>query len=281
MSENVQKYLQINIDLPLPLLEATYDFLWSQVKGLKVKRIGRKFVLSVYILSASCNDFSPKIIAFLQTLAKHHRVNCPAVTVERIENSQMQDFIITPAPASEVLPFGLPVLLKKGRAFGTGKHPCTIYSLQALQDIYQGKFELNKPKKILDAGAGTGILSIAAARLGAENIIAVEIDPEAAAEAKENVRLNQLGDKIRVLPCSVTEIEGKFDLIFANLYGILLKQMAEFFVERLLPGGRLVLGGMVVPDDEVVIEIFTQHGLKFCDRYYDEEWSVAMLRRGP
>ena len=133
--------------------------------------------------------------------------------------------------------------------------------------------------KILDAGIGTGILSIAAAKLGAENITGVDINNESIIEARENVACNKITNKIKLLLCSVTAVEEKFDLILANLYGQFLAQNAPHLEHLVSPKGWLIIGGMSVPHDDIVISKFTELGLIENSRFRNEAWSVSILHK--
>ena len=270
---------QIEIRLPLPLLESTYNFLWDYVNGIRVERTENGFLLESYVFSSFPHKLLKRLNNFLHILAKSFQTDYSPPVSNPIRSLFKNEFVIVPTPTSYIPDFGIPLLVQRGRAFGTGNHPCTIYCLQALKDVFDGKFGEGQINQVLDAGTGTGILAIAAAKLGAKNITGVEISPEAVKEAQENVNLNKLTKKIAILPCSVTDVKGQFDLIFANLYGVLLKKIAPTLVKILAPKGWIVLGGMIVPDDEVVISTFTPYGLKECAHYCDGKWTVAVLQK--
>ncbi len=272
------QWYEIDVNLPLPLLGPTYNFLWLYVDGLKVEKTKNGFILEAYLLSSFPHKLLKRLNNFLHIMAKSYHANYSPPVAYPASLSLTDDFIIVPIPTSYIPTFGCPILIQRGKAFGTGNHPCTIYCLQALKDIFREKFGKVQTKQIMDAGTGTGILSIAAVKLGAKDITGVEINPESIKEAQENLILNKVTKEIRILPCSVTEIKGKFNLIFANLYGFLLKEIASFLVQQLAPKGLIILGGMFVPDDDVVISIFTQEDLKECTRYQDEVWSVTVLQ---
>ncbi|CAD7782407.1 MAG TPA: methyltransferase domain-containing protein [Candidatus Desulfofervidus auxilii] len=273
------QWYQIKIQLPLSLLESTYNFLWDYVNGLRVERTENGFLLESYVFSSFPDKLLNRLNNVLNMLARSFQVDFSPPVITPLNTFLKEVFIIVPFPTTCVPNFGIPILVQRGRAFGTGNHPCTIYCLQALKEIFDGKFGRRQLKRILDAGTGTGILAIAAARLGVKNIIGVEISPEAVKEAQENVKLNKVTKEITILSSSVTETKGQFDLIFANLYGVLLKKIAPTMVRLLAPKGWIVLGGMIIPDDELVISTFTPYGLRESVRYYDEQWSVAVLQK--
>ena len=152
--------------------------------------------------------------------------------------------------------------------------------MQALKHIFRVFAPHIHTRGILDAGAGTGgILSIAAAKLGAVHVTGVEISNEAVMEAKENIRLNECEAAIRVVHSSVTKIQEDFDLILANLYGSLLLEIGDSLIRKLSPGGWIVLGGMGVPQNETVIRFFLDRGLHEKLRYADSTWSASVLQK--
>lgn len=273
------KWYKITINLPLLLLEPTYNFLWLYVNGLRVEKANNGFTLEVYLFSSFPHKLLIRLNNFLNIIAKSYHVNYSPPVVNPLGFPLKEDFIIVPFPTSYIPTFGHPILIQRGKAFGIGNHPCTIYCLQAMKDIFKEKSGKFQTAQILDAGTGTGILSIAAAKLGAKDITGVEISPESIIEAYENLKLNKVNNKIRILHCSVTEIKGKFDLIFANLYGSLLKEISSFLVHKLSQGGLIILGGMSVLEDDVIISIFTQKGLNVWSCYKDEVWSVAVFTK--
>jgi ribosomal protein L11 methylase PrmA len=274
------QWYEIEVSLPLHLYTSTYNFLWLYADGLRAEKTDNGFIIKAYLFSYFPHKFLNRLNNFLKIQAKSFQVNYSPPVVNSVVLSFPKEFVIVPIPTSCIPPFGLPILLQRGGAFGTGNHPCTIYCLQALKDIFKGESGGVQKKQILDAGTGTGILAIAAAKLGARDITGAEIDHISIKEAQENVRLNNITHEIQILPCSVTEIKGQFNFVFANLYGTLLINIASSLAQQLSPKGWLILGGMNVPHDEVVISAFSQHNLKEYIRYRDQEWCVAVLRKG-
>lgn len=273
------QWYEITTILPLRLLESAYNFLWLYVNGIAVEKKENKFLLRAYIFSSYPHDLLKRINNFLKIQAKTLSVNYLPPSTNPANTSLNNEFIIVPTPTFHIPDFGMPVFIQRGRAFGIGSHPCTIYCLQALKEVLLVELQGNGIEKILDAGSGTGILAIAAAKLGAKDITAVEISLESIKESQENISLNNLTGGIHLLHSSVTDIGGEFDIIFANLYGPLLIQIASSLAQRLSERGWIILGGMAVPHDDVVINTFMKYGLKVYKRYRDDEWGVAVLQR--
>ncbi|MBE0425043.1 MAG: 50S ribosomal protein L11 methyltransferase [Nitrospirae bacterium] len=279
--ENIQglQWYEIIINMPLALLESTYNFLWFYVNGLTVKKDEQGFSLKAYVFSLYPHDLLKKLQKILRIQARSFNVEYEVPSVNHASLSLTDDFIIVPHPTPHVPPFGISIFIQRGRAFGTGSHPCTIYCLEGLKSILKSNSGECYTGKILDAGMGTGILSIAAGKLGAKDITAVDINDESIKEAQENIILNDLTGAIHIFHCSITDVRGQFNIILANLYGSLLLEISSSLVRQLIPQGWLIAGGMNIQQSEMVIPSFTQYGLKEYTRYFDEEWSVVVLKK--
>lgn len=273
------KWYEIKINAQLSILESLYNFLWAYVNGLTIKKSDEGFLVKAFIFSSSPDHLFKKIKNFLHIHTKSLRIKYPDTSLTYVNLSSNNDFIIVPSPAPYIPPFGIPILIQRGRAFGLGSHPCTIYCLEALKtiaDIYPINYFKSK---ILDAGTGTGILSIAAGKLGATNITGVDINAEFIREAKENILLNGLYDVIDLFHCPVEDIQGQFNLIFANLYGSLLQKISSFLAKILISDGWLIAGGINLLQSRIIVSSFESYGLRKFSHYSDEEWYVAILRK--
>jgi len=172
------------------------------------------------------------------------------------------------------------VVIYPGMAFGTGRHPTTLLCLQALEQVWEDREQSGSPGtwQVLDVGTGTGILALAAARLGAK-VLAIDVDPEAVSSALENVRLNALEDLIWVETTPINALRQQFALILANLTAADLGHWAESLAGRTLPGGTLIISGFLTQDLPTVAARFAQYGLTEAGQLNQEEWSALILRR--
>ncbi len=170
-----------------------------------------------------------------------------------------------------------------GRAFGTGHHPSTYLVLERMEELFEEIFSPSGLAPVaLDVGTGTGILAIAAAKLGAREVIAIDIDPEAAEVARENVLRNHLHEKVFVSTTPVWELIGGFDIIFANISAYELELMAEKLVELLNSGGHLLLSGFLEDESEKLLQKYQSFGLKLVFKRLDpefEEWVLLDLKK--
>ncbi len=187
-------------------------------------------------------------------------------------------FVVKP-PWEEYTPVGDEVVLTiyPGMAFGTGRHPSTWLCLRALEETAQ-EWLPEAPPLVLDVGTGTGILGLAAARLGA-SVLAIDIDPEALEAARQNIGLNQLQDRIRAEDIPLTAIRQQFDLILANLTAPDLKALAESLAGRLLPGGHLIISGFLSSDLPTLQQHFQRQGLTARKTHQKDDWIALLLRR--
>jgi ribosomal protein L11 methyltransferase len=172
------------------------------------------------------------------------------------------------------------VIIYPGMAFGTGRHPTTLLCLQALEQVWEDMAQLGLPGawQVLDVGTGTGILALAAARLGAK-VLAIDVDPEAVAAALENVRLNALEDLIWVESTPLNALRQQFAVILANLTAADLSHWAEALAGRVLSGGALIVSGFLTQDLSSVADRFFRYGLTEAGHLTQEEWSALILRR--
>ncbi|MDQ7788042.1 MAG: 50S ribosomal protein L11 methyltransferase [Thermodesulfovibrionales bacterium] len=273
------QWFEIQTLLPLSLLESTYNFLWSFVHGITVEKSEKDFQVRAYLYAPDSGNIMKRLNNFLHIQAKSFPTKYMPPIAQQMDEISSDTFIIVPSPSAHIPPSGTPIFIQRGRSFGIGSHPCTIYCLEGLKTILKNDPLRDRIHTVLDAGTGTGVLAIAAAKMGVSNITGVEIVSDAVMEAVENVRCNKVEDKISIIQGSVTEISGRYDLILANLYGVFLKEIVTSLVQRLSPHGFIVLGGMTLAQIEPVFSVYTPYGLKEFRRYADEEWGAAVLQR--
>ncbi|MCH7836760.1 MAG: 50S ribosomal protein L11 methyltransferase [Chloroflexi bacterium] len=145
-----------------------------------------------------------------------------------------------------------------GMAFGTGQHPTTAMCLRALED------RLRAGDAVLDLGTGSGILAIAAARLGAGRVLALDVDPQAVKAARENAARNGVRDTVEVREGALPEgARGeRFDLIVANISGVTIERLAAPFADALRGNGTLIVSGFLEDAVEGLSRLFAEAGLR-------------------
>jgi ribosomal protein L11 methyltransferase len=161
-----------------------------------------------------------------------------------------------------------------GMAFGTGYHPTTQLCLQVLQEIVRGS------ETVLDVGTGSGLLAIAAVKLGAHSAVGLDIDSVAVEVAEENVRQAGLSEAITIERAdSPSAFDGQADIVFANIIAKVLVEMADALAEKLAAGGKLVASGIVTERADQVRDAFRAAGLAIVDERTDGEWVALVCER--
>lgn len=159
-------------------------------------------------------------------------------------------------------------------SFGTGDHQTTKICLSFIEKYI-------KPDSIiLDAGSGTAILAIAAAKLGAQRVIAFDIDEWCYENGIENTQLNEVTDTVVVRRCELTDIkENDFDLIIANIQKNILLELVEGFNSRIKQGGLIILSGLLEMDKEPVVSSYEQSGFEELDFMQLDDWIGIVLKK--
>jgi ribosomal protein L11 methyltransferase len=175
-------------------------------------------------------------------------------------------------PVWETPPPGpLDLRIDPARAFGTGTHETTRLCLRALASLA----DESPLGRVLDLGAGTGILAVAAQRLGAALVIATDLDPEAVDSARHHARLNDVAVQILRADGGQALRRNSFEVVLANLMARLLMERAQEIVSLVAPGGRLVLSGLLESELEEVATSY--RALPLLSRTVAGEWGCLVL----
>lgn len=159
--------------------------------------------------------------------------------------------------------------LDPGLAFGTGTHPTTAMCLHWLA--------ANPPtaQRVVDYGCGSGILGIAAALLGAQGVVATDIDPQALQATTENARANAVADLIEAT--EPEQVDGTFDLILANILSGPLIELAPKLSQLVRSGGHIVVTGILDDQSEAVQAAYRQCGAQLAASEQLEQWNLHVL----
>jgi ribosomal protein L11 methyltransferase len=164
------------------------------------------------------------------------------------------------------------VVLDPGLSFGTGQHPTTEFCLREI--VRRRKIDIKQ--SFLDIGTGSGILAIAAAKLGYKPVRAFDFDPEAVRVAKANAEVNGVSRKIKIVRGDVTKLPAQpkqqFDLVCANLISNLLVTERKRIVAQLNRGGTLILAGILRMEFLEVQKAFEKLGLELVSCRIRKEW---------
>ncbi len=176
-----------------------------------------------------------------------------------------------PTAAGEVV-----LTLDPGQAFGTGTHATTGLCLDALAEHFANACP---PRRILDVGTGSGILAMACAALGADRVIACDIDKDACRVASENVGQNHLAGKVTITDQPLAEIPGQYDLVLANILAAENIRLADPLIARVARQGRLVLSGILIEQEQQVVDAFGAFPLELLSINHRDEWTCIVYQR--
>ncbi len=193
--------------------------------------------------------------------------------------------LILPAWLESPEPERIAIKIDPGMAFGTGTHPTTQLCLELLEEHMEAAGSKGRPY-VIDIGCGSGILSIAAIKLGASGALGVDIDPEAIRNSRENADTNGIGDELTLAVGSVRDVlEGKFaqrgaKLVLANtLAPIIIRLFETGLAELVEPGGAIILSGILQEQQQPVIEAGEAKGLRVGQTRQMGEWvAISMVK---
>ncbi len=184
-------------------------------------------------------------------------------------------FVVKPPWSRTRLKRGeLLIEITPGMAFGTGTHATTRLCMEALEKRLKNRFS------VLDVGTGSGILSIASARLGGGQTWGIDVDPLAVEIAKENVNRNKVSDTVRIKKGSIGDIRKRFDLVVANLDFRSLKRVRIALIRHLKRRGFLILSGVLENEGERIRHLYMETGfLQWVEVGRDGEWISLTFRK--
>ena len=206
-----------------------------------------------------------------------------------------QRLLILPAWMDSPTPERVAIKIDPGMAFGTGTHPTTQLCLELMEHVFDG-VAMNRgpladtvrhpPSTVIDVGCGSGILSIAAIKLGAAKVLGVDIDRESVANSRENAETNGVEDELILGVGSVREIlAGQFGfrsapLVVANILAPVIARLFEAGMADLVEeGGAIILSGILSEQEESVIEAGEAHGLRMSERRQTGDWVALSMCR--
>lgn len=185
--------------------------------------------------------------------------------------------LFTIIPEGEPFPpsCGIPLVLGKKGAFGSGEHETTASCLELLPMIPG-----IRGCRALDLGSGTGILAIAAARLGAAPIVALDLEWPAAVSCSENARLNDVEERVITICGELSALDSQpFDLVMANIYADILLPLADRLVEITRPGGHLLLSGIPLQDKFDIHRRYCSLGCSVADSRIMEDYATYLMHK--
>ncbi|HHU70025.1 MAG TPA: 50S ribosomal protein L11 methyltransferase [Thermoanaerobacterales bacterium] len=167
------------------------------------------------------------------------------------------------------------IKIDPGMAFGTGIHETTKMCIKALETILEGTIG----NVVIDIGCGSGILSIVSAKLGASKVIGIDIDSAAVKVATENVKLNQVAEKVKIIKGNLLKgITEKGDIIVANITSDVISDFIPTVSANLKPDGLLVLSGIIKERSCEIKEVAVRNDLAVMEEYEEGEWVTLICK---
>ncbi|QOT00949.1 50S ribosomal protein L11 methyltransferase [Brevibacterium sp. JNUCC-42] len=161
-----------------------------------------------------------------------------------------------------------------GMAFGTGTHPTTVLCIRAIERY------LKEGDRVYDVGTGTGILSIAAAKLGAASLTAMDLDEIAVRSAQENCSINKVDDKVLVRQNNLLDgITEKVEVVVANILAEVIIRFTDDVHRVLLPGGTFIASGIIGAREDDVKQALATSNLEVIETVYMEDWVAIVAKK--
>jgi ribosomal protein L11 methyltransferase len=206
-----------------------------------------------------------------------------------------QRLLILPAWLESPEPIRIPIKIDPGMAFGTGTHPTTQLCLELMERSFDDgpqtvvsaeSSTVHGPRSVIDVGCGSGILSIAAIKLGAAKVLGVDIDIESVKNSRENADTNGVGEELVLGQGSVTEVLGgsfqfkSAPLVVANILApIIIRLFDAGLADLVEPNGEIILSGILAHQAQNVIEAAQAKGLRRNDQRQMADWVAISLKR--
>ena len=277
------------VEVDAELAEVVANFLVEEGAAGLVEADGAdgRVRLEAAMLDAACAQAADGLAAYLSRLAALYPAARPATiattAVEALDWTAVarshhrpvaigRRLVVAPpwdvpdAPGREVL------VIEPGMAFGTGQHATTRGCLEAIEAAVAA----GGVTRALDVGTGSGILALALARLGVPRVVAIDADPQVLPVARENLGRNG-ATRVAVSVGTAAGVEGRFDLVVANLLADLLVREADALRARTGDDGRLIVSGLLESQAAAVLAAYP--GWRATEDYRDEGWCTLVLRR--
>lgn len=281
---------EISIGVPHEYVEPI-SYLFSRYgRALTLERDGKdRVVLRTYLPAASRQrlariEIGVKLVSAIQPLGELSVKALPEDT--DWQNSWKSHFgllrvgrrlVVRPSWIEyQAAPEEVIIEIDPGMAFGTGYHPTTHTCLEALEEVLRPGME------VLDLGTGSGILAIAASKLGAARLVALDIDPQAVRAARQNFRRTGITRSVALSQGSVPHPlvgQALFDVAVANISARGVRDRAPYVVPALRPGGIFIASGMLKEQQEEVCPVLLELGWHLAQQWPRDEWVTLGFRR--
>ena len=288
-------YVEVVVDAGEEALEGLTNFLWEQgavgvVEEATADRPSR--LRAFFPVTAGTDVLTARIDAYLEALrALGFRVG-PRARLAPVADADWtaawrehfrpvavgHALLVAPPWEIPAASDRLVLVIEPGRAFGTGHHGTTAGCLELLEALVTAEH----PARALDLGTGSGILAIAAARLGVGRVLACDSDPDAVAATETNATLNGVAGRVRpIVGDAATLAAEPAPLVLANLLAAAHRALAERYARLVAPNGMLVAGGLLDAEGDDVADALAAHGFRRETTCRLEGWTSLALRHAP
>ena len=189
---------------------------------------------------------------------------------------RLGDLVVTPPWLADEHPAERRVVIEPGMAFGTGEHATTRGVVRLLQQA------LRPGDRVADLGAGSAVLAIAAARLGSGPVAAIEMDPDAIENAEDNVRVNGVEDRVRVIlgdAAVLLPLVAPVRLVLANIISSVLTELLPTIGRALTGDGQVILSGILQEEREQMLAVLDAGGWRVIAEDREDVWWTALVER--
>jgi len=291
MGRITRSYNLLRVSIPLEFEEAVSNFLIEAgSRGVKLEQNHSRSEVTGYFQSQKSRPFLQRTKRYLEGLAELFRDKFSYNLSHQIEKKQDwsvtwrksfkpvylgKKLVVLPAWYKKKLSYPVVIKIIPQMAFGTGTHPTTQSCLLALA-------KLVKPKdKVLDLGTGSGILAIAAAKLGAGMVLAVDKDRMVTESARKHFRLNRVGKKVKLKIGSLDKIQkpASFDLGVANLTGSEIFEVFDNLKNKIKVGGNLIISGWTKEESRDLTGFLSRRRMNIVERMDRKGWVTLICKK--
>lgn len=216
-----------------------------------------------------------------QELSYHYLYGSTYIEKNFLKPVRISDHFILKPPGYDSHPAvnDIEITIEPGISFGSGQHPTTRLCLNAMEVCFfeNKRINLQEQNAGVDIGTGSGVLALAMCMAGLSSCLAYEIDPVSICEARKNIALNRLSEKITVIENSIKECRDVFSIICANLRFPTLVSLSQIICSGLKENGMAVLSGFREWEKDHVFNAYEEKGLDLVWQRDDKNWSCFVL----
>ncbi len=281
--EKEEKYYEAHLTIQSDMQEPVSNFIIENLASgivLEEEEDSSEVVVRFYVPQSDGLIFRERLAKFISTLGTGTDFSTEDIQIKSIANIeweqaykdsikpiQVENVVIKPPWEIKKFDSGIEIIIEPKMAFGTGSHETTQLCIKEILKYFRpgGTF--------FDLGCGSGILSILAAKLGASAVRGVDIDVVAVENSEENIVLNKVDDKVKILFGSIERAkDATYDFLAGNLIRSAIVDLMPRMLSAVTPGGILLLSGLLEQDRQAISELFDRHRITKFEINQDGQW---------